>query len=186
MKEKQQYPLSRKNRAQAESGTNRRSEFKVQMQPRERLELTVGKNITRIHSWCASQKIKSWKFTPIDRLRLLTLRVWEKKYYLPLPEILTVLTGYWKAFHSKRDFGNKLSFGVSIPVLVGKKSEKVLQDYIRKTYPGNEHVSVWRSAEQRFHVRLISGDSQSPEAHRSALLKLFQLKNQSWRRNPWK
>jgi hypothetical protein len=114
------------------------------MTPREQLDFLVQRNVTRIDGWFSVNKTRWRKPTVAERYRLYALRVWELRYHLPLSEILTVLVTAWKnsALHKTKQWEKKMPFGVPVTVLTGKKSEVILLDHIRKTYPLNEHVSA--------------------------------------------
>lgn len=91
-----------------------------------------------------------------DVLRLLSLRTWTIKYSLPLEEILKVLLDYYKRFERKfrRPSSGGKSLGCRISNLCGDRSEELLQEYIVKTYPSNEHVSVYKAQQQARYLKV--------------------------------
>lgn len=90
-----------------------------------------------------------------DQLRLLTLKMWERKYHVSLHFILSTLIPFWKAMmESKRRRTNEQSLGIRIATLTGKVSEKILQKEIQKHYPNGENVTEWRATEQETYAKI--------------------------------
>jgi hypothetical protein len=81
-----------------------------------------------------------------DRHRLLTLATWEERYRVPLEWIVErLLRAYQKTKQRKRVAPG---FPVKVSTLVSAASEEMLREEIKKVYPDNVHIDIWRQAEQ--------------------------------------
>lgn len=90
-----------------------------------------------------------------DQYRLLTLKMWEKKYYVSIAFILSVLLPFWKKrLETKKSHFSSKSLGVGIPTLIGKISEDVLKKAIEKKYPHGENVIAWKVTQQEAYLKL--------------------------------
>lgn len=87
-------------------------------------------------------------FTDKDRIRLLTLRVWEKKYKIDTLTMLHILIPFWDRFMNKRVKRISKSLGVRVATLTGKKSEQILVDTLHQTFPNQENVALWMSSQR--------------------------------------
>ena len=89
-----------------------------------------------------------------DQCRLLTLKMWEQKYHVPLKFILQVLIPFWKKLMENRRRRVKPgSIGVQIATLTGKLSEKALKEAIDRQFPRGENIEAWRIQEQESYLR---------------------------------
>lgn len=77
-----------------------------------------------------------------DRLRLVNLSVWSRRYCVSLEFTLEVLLRY---FHNVRTVNGRLTLGIAASSLTGPRARKVLQEAIHRTYPNREN---YRAAAQ--------------------------------------
>ncbi len=88
--------------------------------------------------------------------RLLSLRTWTMQFKLPLEEILGVLLPFWdsvvRKYSRKPHKGQGL--GCTIPALCGDKSQQILEEYVKKKYPGGENVRAWKQQKQDTYFRI--------------------------------
>lgn len=90
-----------------------------------------------------------------DQYRLLTLKMWERKYFVPIAFILSVLLPFWKKrLEEKKHHFSSKSLGVGIPTLIGKISEEILKKAIEKKYPNGENVLAWKVTQQEAYLKL--------------------------------
>lgn len=122
--------------------------------------------VQTIVSELRKEKIKLW-LTKADQYKLLTLGVWEKKYKVPLRFIIFQLLPFWEEFVQRRSRKmKKAGLNVRVSTLVGKKSEKVLQDIINKAYPDRENVDYWISLRREEILRTrLNRQSKSDGVH---------------------
>lgn len=122
--------------------------------------------VQTIVSELRKEKIKLW-LTKADQYKLLTLGVWEKKYKVPLRFIIFQLLPFWEEFVQRRSRKmKKAGLNVRVSTLIGKKSEKVLQDIINKTYPDRENVDYWISLRREEILRTrLNRQSKSDGVH---------------------
>lgn len=94
--------------------------------------------------------------SPTDQMRLLSLRTWCFKYKLDLEQILNILIPIWtKRFERFKKHSNDgiKSLGCKIATLCGDKSEQILISELKKLYPNDEYIQVWKSREQEKQLR---------------------------------
>lgn len=120
------------------------------------LDKLVIANITRVEQILTSyrkEEVKLW-LTKQDKYKLLTLAIWEKKYKIPMNELILQLVPFWESFVQRRSKKmKKAGLNVRVSTLVGKKSEKVLLDMISKEYPNKEHIDFWVSQKREEIIR---------------------------------
>ena len=98
---------------------------------------------------------KLWRVNETDALRLLRLRVWQERYSISLEFILGLLVDVFSKSIRMRS-GKKLrGIGVSIPVLTGDVAEEILQEKLRKEFPGREHYYDYLEEHKRSIENLI-------------------------------
>lgn len=97
-----------------------------------------------IERWLRIRESRSipLRFKPIDQARLLRLRVWSVKYYIPIIEILDILIPELRLLTKKKS--PRYALGITMQMLCGSGAEKLLQDRLRRRYPESEHFLLWR------------------------------------------
>lgn len=86
----------------------------------------------------------------IDRLKLLRLRTWEIQTKLDLFEILDIVVPPIRE-HSKLKLSQsdeRYGLGTSVSSITGDLAQQILSTIIERTYPDNEHLTVWRELER--------------------------------------
>jgi hypothetical protein len=143
--------------------------------------------------------LKWWKPRLEDTYRLVRLLQWEEKYMVPVSWILGWLVPIWKQKYSKYQ---KSGIGVTIPTLVGTKSEEILVQCIKKDFPDDLHIVRWKAAEKtrqyqttREERRKITWEEptqairqyrKSVQVERNQFRKFSRLmKRRRFRTNPW-
>jgi hypothetical protein len=95
-----------------------------------------------------NETVKLW-LTKNDQYSLLTLKVWEDKYKVSLKFILIILLPFWETFVQRRSKKMKRAgLNVRVSTLIGKKSEQILQESIKKLYPNGENIQMWLAEER--------------------------------------
>lgn len=95
-----------------------------------------------------NEKVKLW-LTKNDQQSLLILKTWEDKYKVSLKFILIILLPFWESFIQRRSRKMKrMGLNVRVSTLVGKKSEQILVDNIKKLYPDGENKQMWVSQDR--------------------------------------
>jgi len=92
-------------------------------------------------------EVARFRFSRLDQLRLLRLQVWSWQYQVSVEEILTLLLPRLRKAQHKPTRRNS-ALGVTVAVLVSRTSRNILLDALYWTYPGKEHVDIWRDAER--------------------------------------
>jgi len=95
-----------------------------------------------------------------DEYRLLTLKTWTYKYKVSLKFILDELLPFWEQFVQRRSKRmKKAGLNVRVSTLIGKKSEVILQEQIKKRLPRDQNKRLWISLErERIFVSSLSRD----------------------------
>jgi len=83
----------------------------------------------------------------VDRSRLMILDTWSKRYKLPVEWILEQLLRYY-GFRNGRWVYKGGGLPVRISTLVSISSEEALREIIRREFPNDEHLDMWRQREQ--------------------------------------
>lgn len=95
------------------------------------------------------------KLSQNDKLRLLRLRTWELRHYLPVSEIINLtLPRLRDMVHRKHYKVKSGGIGVTVATLVGDKAELILIEAIEEKYPGAEHIAAWKEAERELQLEL--------------------------------
>ena len=151
-----------------------------------------------------------------DQMRLLNLWRQIETLKLPYEEAVEALLQYWT---EKTPVGNKFksrTLPVRIWNLTGKRSARVLQEYLQSHYPAREHLSLWRQEMKATLMEKIGrkeGDASVPYDSQSRKFRLLSSKRlardyrqtlaeereeenrilerlqnrpRPWRGNPWK
>jgi hypothetical protein len=136
-----------------------------------------------------------------DAIRLLILQQWSEKYKVSVEWILRHLVPIWRTSFAK--YQSTGGLGVNIATLVGKKSELILQERLKKEFPDGENLAAWQSKEQsRQWQRFWDQDPKSEDwefpgtavkqyqkqmARERRWRKKFQHEQQKrrYRGNPW-
>ena len=101
---------------------------------------TVQAELERIVGDMRDESFSFYKLPDNERYRLLRLRVWAECYQVDMDYIIRKLLPFWANWipkHSKTLRGQGL--GVRISTLTGKKSEQLLQDFIKQDFPSNQN-----------------------------------------------
>lgn len=87
-----------------------------------------------------------------NQVRLLKLRTWQFRYYLPIRELLDILVPLLRdrVKRTKSSYG----LGIGIRSLTGKGAEDMLKVEIARRYPGNEHIQVWKEMQRDQQLEL--------------------------------
>jgi hypothetical protein len=85
-----------------------------------------------------------------DQIRLLRFRTWQLRYRLTVPEILNFIVPVLRTQMLGR--GKGYGLGISIRTLVGRGSERIIQEELAKQYPGAENITVWRDQERERQI----------------------------------
>lgn len=106
-----------------------------------------------VESVISKIKDKNFKFFKLpqnEMYRLLRLRVWMERYQVDLPYILGKLLPFWQSWIPKRSRrpNTGQGLGVRISTLTGKKSEQMLQDFIKMDFPSEQNKLLQRSHRQ--------------------------------------
>lgn len=73
-----------------------------------------------------------------DQFRILNFITWAERYHISLKNLLDILLKIWiKKFKS-----NSKGLGVRLSLLTGPRSKEIIKQYIKKTYPNNEHIKL--------------------------------------------
>lgn len=86
------------------------------------------------------------KLHQVDQLRLLNLKTWSLRYYLPVREIVRLLLPILRGQLKPRKV--YWGLGVTATMLTGDGAERILLREINKLYPNAEHIAMWRQDEQ--------------------------------------
>lgn len=109
-----------------------------------------------IADWLRDREGKSFyvRLKPLDLVRLLNLRVWQRRYHLDLNEILDLMLPYLRKSTSEK-FKTRpgRGLGVSIAALTGVGAEKILAEALRQQYPGGEWSELWRAREKQRQLK---------------------------------
>jgi hypothetical protein len=92
------------------------------------------------------EKFKFFSLPQNESYRLLRLRVWMERYQVDLPYILGKLLPFWQQWIPKKSKALRgQGLGVRISTLTGKKSEQMLQDFIKQDFPSDQNKLLKRS-----------------------------------------
>lgn len=107
-----------------------------------------------------------------DMYKLLKLKVWSQKYRVGVPYILKTLLPFWEQFvqrHSKKM--KKQGLNVRVSTLIGKKSEVILQDVIKRDYPNDLQKTLYIATERERLYRIAEArDSDEFKVKSKSLL----------------
>ncbi len=120
---------------------------------------------SEIERWLHTREAKTipLRFKAIDQARLLRLRVWSVKYYIPIIEILDILIPELRLLAKKKN--PRYAIGVSISMLCGSGAEKLLRDKLSRRYPDSEHFLLWRE-----HTRDAQLEAEAKDTSESDLI----------------
>lgn len=136
------------------------------------------------------------KFNRENWVRLLNLKVWSRRYKVPIRLILEILLkGY---YHNVRRYKQKaITIGLSPAVLTGPTSQRTLELEIRKRFPNRENEMSWNSNQVSKILAMVStGKPLSPETLLEDYHRHIQYKREllisgtkefqrPWRGNPF-
>jgi hypothetical protein len=94
-----------------------------------------------------------------DRMRLLNLYTWSKRYKVPYPILFQTLVKYWRQKFSAHTFPGRL--GVKPATLVGKASRDIIERFIMQTYTDNENEAIWRDTASRRIIIMLRRNEQT-------------------------
>jgi hypothetical protein len=105
---------------------------------RQEVEETISK--------IRNDKFRFYVLPQNEQYRLLRLRVWTERYQVDLTYILSRLLPFWKKWipNKSRAIASQ-GIGVRIATLTGKKSEQMLQEFIKQDFPSDQHKLLRRS-----------------------------------------
>lgn len=99
------------------------------------------------------------RFTREDQVRLLRLKTWQLRYYLSIQEILSFVVPVLRSTVKRKS--KRWALGITVRSLTGEAAERILQEQLKKTYPGGEHIQVWKDREQENQIeveQMLEGD----------------------------
>ncbi|SRR6266436_322432 len=119
-----------------------------------------------------------------DRYRLLTLKVWVQRYRVDLRFILETLLPFWEQFVKRRSRKMKTrGLNVKVSTLVGKKSEEILQDQIRKKLPREINKRLWISMERERIFTIFALQERDEFTRKNGLKHMVDYKDpKKWAR----
>ena len=85
------------------------------------------------------------RFTKEDRVRLLRLRTWSMRHHISIAEILDMVM---PVLTERSKWKKKYGFDITIRVLTGNASKKVLNFQLTKIYPSGENIAIWKEQER--------------------------------------
>ncbi len=74
------------------------------------------------------------------RIRLLTLKVWCKRYCITPEFILETLTLRYKSHRNCKP--NEVRLGLPLSTITGPKARKIVEEEVKRSYPNNENFKV--------------------------------------------
>lgn len=89
------------------------------------------------------------RFTKEDKVRLLRLRTWAMRHKIPIAEILDLVM---PVLTERSKWKKKYGFDITIRVLTGQASKKVLNFQLNKRYPGGENLAIWNEQEREIQL----------------------------------
>jgi hypothetical protein len=107
----------------------------------------VEEAVTKIRK----QRFRFYTLPQNELYRLLRLRVWVEKYQVDLTYILSKLLPFWKTWLPRKNlkrgdnYTKTEGLGVRIATLTGKKSENMLQEFIKQDFPSEQHITLRRN-----------------------------------------
>lgn len=106
--------------------------------------------IADVEGWYLSRNQKRLRvfLKPLDRVRLLRLKVWAVKYYLPVSEILDIIYPRLISRIERKSKKKTTGLGMRIASLTGQEAKRLLEDGIKERYLDGEHKAVWRERER--------------------------------------
>jgi hypothetical protein len=105
--------------------------------------------VEEVVSKIRKDKFRFYTLPQNECYRLLRLRVWVELYQVDLTYILNRLLPFWKTWIPKKSKSiASQGLGVRIATLTGKKSEQMLQEFIKQDFPSDQHKALRRSYRQ--------------------------------------
>lgn len=111
--------------------------------------MSVGKYANEITAvlehWCQTHdgSQSPIRFTSENQLRLLRLRTWSLRYYLPVYQIVDILVPILRR-QAKLTKALRGGLGIAVTMLTGDGAERILAQELEERFPGKEHVGLWR------------------------------------------
>ena len=93
---------------------------------------------------------------PPDQVRLIKLRVWERRYRILIAEILNVLLPILRS--QVRRPKRRAVIGIAVATLTSQAAEKILSEELRKQYPEGENLILWRDRERERQLEAEARD----------------------------
>jgi len=122
-------------------------EFLRREQRRTRQKVEVAKRL--LAQALEEQGRKLWRLKPADEMRLLVLFSWRDKHGLSVLWMLRKLLPIWHQRFSR--FRKNASLGCTVAVLVGRKSEEIIQNIAAREFTAGENK---RDARERARERI--------------------------------
>ena len=122
---------------------NRKDIIEREVEKLDRISNQYSYEVEDVLEKIRGTRVKLW-LTKDNKYRLLVLRTWEIKYKVDLEFILQTLLPVWDKFTRTRSrFAKTGALNVRPATLVGKKSEQILQDAIKKEYKNGQNIKLW-------------------------------------------
>ena len=96
-----------------------------------------------------------------DELRLLVLFNWRDKHVVSVLWMLRKLLPIWHKKFSR--FKKNAALGCTVPVLVGRKSEEIIQEHIAREFPAGENQREQRERQRQRIERLFLPEARKVE-----------------------
>lgn len=127
-----------------------------------------------VQSWLTSRAEKQvfLKFSRVDQIRLLKLRTWRFRYYLPVSEILDMIVPVLRSRIKNKKRVSAL--GVPVLTLTGHGAERILQEEIKKRYPASEHIEAWKDRERDSQLEAEQNEGDDLPAASGSSLGILQ------------
>jgi hypothetical protein len=93
------------------------------------------------------------RYNQKDRMRLLNLVTWSRRYQVPYRLIFQVLVNYWRQKFSAHTVPGRL--GVKPATLVGRASRDIIERFVAQTYPDDENEAIWRETASRRVIAMM-------------------------------
>lgn len=85
------------------------------------------------------------RFKPEDKVRLLRLKTWSMRHHISIAEILDMVM---PVLTERSKWKKKYGFDITVRVLTGAASKKVLNFQLNKRYPAGENRAIWQEQER--------------------------------------
>jgi len=123
---------------------------KIELSELDMLCELLQREVERVVSKLRKEKFRFFNLPQNERYRLLKLRNWQEMYSVDLNYILGKLLPLWESWlpkKSKRSI-HGYGLGIRLATLTGKKSEQMLQEFIKQDFPSEQNKTMRRSYKQ--------------------------------------